>query len=79
MLGQCCLCSVHERPPVAVCCRCGAFACREHVYRLAHRTPRKPLGISGPPGEPTTRLEMVCEICYLNGLAACAPPMKRRV
>lgn len=79
MFGQCCLCGIHERPPVAVCCRCGAFVCREHVYRLAHRAPRRPMGIAGPPGEPTARLEMVCEVCYLNGLAACVPAMKRRI
>lgn len=79
MFGQCCLCDVHERPPVAVCCRCGAFVCREHVYRLAHRAPRRPMGIASTPGEPMTRIEMVCEVCYLINLAVRVSARKRAV
>lgn len=79
MFGQCCLCDIHERAPVAVCCRCGAFVCREHVFRLAHREPGRPLGIAAPTSAPMTRLEMVCEVCYLNGLAARVPARKRAI
>lgn len=76
MLGQCYLCQSSDLPPVAVCCCCGVFVCREYVFRLVHRTPGRPLGLAAPKAVPTTRIEMVC---YLNGLVDREPVRKRAV
>lgn len=79
MFGQCYLCDTQGRPPVAVCCRCGTFVCREHIFRLVHRAPRRPMAIAAPPSGSMTRLELVCEVCYLSELAALENVRKRAV
>lgn len=57
---------------MAVCHRCGAFACREHVVTVVHRSACKPVGIMSPPSsrEEGEQIEMVCEVCHLNELTS---------
>lgn len=68
---HCYLCEDQGRPPVAICHRCGAFVCKEHSTRLVHRPRRRPVGLMSPGSrERSRRLEIVCEACNLNELAA---------
>ncbi len=79
-LGRCYLCEEdEEKPPVAVCHRCGAFTCREHVVTVVHRSYRKPVGIMSPSSsrEEGEQIEMVCEVCRLNELTS-ARNLKRK-
>jgi 5-methylcytosine-specific restriction endonuclease McrA len=71
MSDRCYLCDDAERPPVATCCRCGAFVCREHSVRLVHHLRRRPIGLMNSGGRKQVyRLEIICEACNLNELAA---------
>lgn len=68
---QCYLCEDAGRPTAAVCHRCGAFVCKEHSVRLVHRPRRMPVGLMSPASrERYRRLEILCETCNLNELAA---------
>jgi hypothetical protein len=68
--GACYLCESEDGPAVAVCHRCGAFVCRDHVVRMVYREPRKPIGLMSPARRGESRVEMICEVCYLNELAS---------
>ncbi len=71
VFGRCLLCENEEESPVATCCRCGAFVCRRHVVKLVYHSRPKPVGIMTPNRQKGgRRLEMVCEVCYLNELVA---------
>ena len=55
-----------ERPPVAVCHRCGAFVCQEHSVRLVHHPRRIPPGrLSSSRKKRSRYMEIVCEDCNL--------------
>ena len=70
-VGLCLLCDATPRPPVAICRRCGSFVCHKHVVKLVHRLPQRPIGLMAPrPVEEINHREMVCEVCYLNGIAS---------
>lgn len=70
---QCYLCEDPDRPTVAICHRCGFFVCKEHSIRLVHRPRRRPVGLMSPASREQLRhLEIVCETCNLNELAAVA-------
>ncbi len=69
-VSRCLLCEDTGRPPVAVFRRCGALVCEDHAVRLIHYPSPTPVGLMVPRSRRSTRrLEMVCETCYLNGLA----------
>jgi hypothetical protein len=70
--GRCYVCISSEtidRPPVAVCHRCGAIVCKEHSVRLVHHPRRIPPGrLSSSLKKRGRYREIVCEDCNLTDL-----------
>ena len=54
-----------DRPVVASCRRCGAFACREHSLMLLHTPAQIPAWMTGMREGPARKMEVVCEVCHL--------------
>lgn len=72
MLCYHCLAKEREEAAVAICHRCGAAVCNDHVREWRH--PRVPVGLYGPVPAPR---ELICEFCR-DVLADTAPISVRR-